>query len=236
MKRNYIICLLLTCSVYFIQCERVKENIPPHTELIFPLESGKYRISVVYDTTFTTAGINAPSTDAYYKRETNGKKEDDLLGRATTLLQVEKSDFSMGQNYDFIPTRVWTQYKPEEPEDSYFVERIEENQRFLVLKFPVFTNISWNGNQFNTLGTEEFYYSNIDTTVTVQGKTFENCVVVIQENVDGLIRESFKYEIYAPEIGLIKKYIKTIVNDGAPGEEFNPDESRIYLEEIIEHN
>jgi len=236
LKRNHLIYLLLICSVSFLQCERVKENIPPHTELIFPLESGKYRISVVYDTTFTTAGINAPSTDAYYKRESNGKKEEDLLGRAITLLQVEKSDFSLGQNYDFIPTRVWSQYKPTEPEGSYFVERIEENQRFLILKFPVFTNISWNGNQFNTLGTEEFYYSNIDTTVSVQGKTYENCVVVIQENVDGLIRKSLKYEIYAPEVGLIKKYINTIVNDGAPGEEFNPDESRIYLEEIIEHN
>jgi len=159
--------------------------------LIFPLETGKYRISVVFDTTFTTAGINDPSTDAYYKRESNGNKEQDLLGRDITLLQIERSDFDRGQNYDFTPIRVWSQYKPSEEQDSYFAERIEENQRILVLKFPVFTNISWNGNQFNTLGKQEFYYSNIDTTVTVQGNTFENCVMVVQENSDCINRKSF---------------------------------------------
>ena len=149
-------------------------------------------------------------------------REEDLLGRKITLLQVEQSAFSQGLDYDFIPTRVWSQYKPTEPEGSYFAERTEENQRILVLKFPVFTNISWNGNQFNTLGEKEFYYSNIDTTVTVQGNTFENCVVVIQENVDGLIRKSLVYEIYAPGVGLIKKYINTIVKDGPPNSPFNP--------------
>lgn len=228
--------LLFVSALLFLQCERIKENILPHTELIFPLEEGKFRISVVYDTTFTTAGINNPSTEAYYKKESNGNKEEDLLGREVTLLQVERSDFDRGTDFDFTPTRVWSQYTPAEEEDSFFAERIEENQRILVLKFPVFTNISWNGNQFNTEGTEEFYYANVDTTVTVQGKTFENCVMVMQENVDGLIRKSLKYEIYAPNVGLIKKYINTIVNDGPPGEEFNPDESRIYLEEIVEHN
>lgn len=237
LKRIYFIHLLLICTaLLFLQCERVKENIPAHTELIFPLESGKYRISVVYDTTFTTAGINDPTTDAYYKRESNGAKEEDLLGRQITLLQVEQSDLSNGQNYDFIPTRVWSQYKPTDSEASYFAERTEENQRILVLKFPVFTNISWNGNQFNTLGEKEFYYSNIDTTVTVQGNTFENCVVVVQENVDGLIRKSLVYEVYAPGVGLIKKYINTIVNDGPPNKPFNPDDSRIYLEELVEYN
>ena len=237
MKLNRISCLLLIFSpLFFLQCERVKENILPHTDLIFPLEEGKYRITLVNDTTFTTAGINSPSTESYYKRETNGKTETDLLGRETTLLQVDRSDFERGLDFDFTPDRVWIQYRPIDEESSHFAERIEENQRILVLKFPVFTNISWNGNQFNTEGVEEFYYANVDTSVTVQGQTFENCVMVIQEKTNGLIRESFKYEIYAPEVGLIKKYIRTIVNDGPPGEEFNPDESRIYLEELVEHN
>ena len=218
----------------------MKEGVLPHTELIYPVEIGKYRVSVIADTTYTTAGINAPEVEQYYKKEEIGETELDLSGRELHKIHVFRSEFDLGTNYDFVQNRVWALYKPQNIIGDYFAERIEENQRILVLKFPVYEGISWNGNLYNSLGEQssynEFFYQNIDTTVVVQGVTYENCVVVIHENTDGFIRKSFAYEIYAPNIGLIKKYRNTLVMDGPPGKEFNPDESRIYLEELVEHN
>lgn len=225
--------LLLISGLFFLHCNRVIDDILPHTELIFPSEPGKFRISLVIDTTYNSAG---PVVDTYYKKSELEGTEVDLTGRTVRKLQTYRSDISLGSNYNFIPYRLYTQYIDSAGPGTRYAELIEENNRFLVLKFPVSPGISWNGNLYNILGTQEYTYSEVDSTVTVQGKTYENCVVVIQkDNQDGLIRKEFAYEIYAPNIGLIKKFDQTLVFDGANGE-FNPSESYIFQEEMLENN
>ncbi|MEM7375140.1 MAG: hypothetical protein AAF587_41485 [Bacteroidota bacterium] len=227
---------LLALSLTF--CNEVKEVIEPHTWTILPQEEGKYRILQVWDTTFNTAGISQPEVDIYYKKEELGGEEVDLLNRPIRLINVYRSDLDLGTNYEFQIDRVWSQFIDPQSGTDYFAERIEENDRILILKFPVSTGISWNGNLFNDrqVGTGIFEYGDTDTTVVIQGMSFDNCVMVIHSaDTNNLINNRFAYEIYAPEIGLIKKYDKTIVNDG-PNGEFNSSKSRIYIEEIIEHN
>ncbi|MCB0837675.1 MAG: hypothetical protein KDD63_23045 [Bacteroidetes bacterium] len=224
--------LVLALLSGILGCNRVKEVILPHTELIFPYEEGNYRVMQVIDTTFNTTG---PIPDRYYKKEMIGGFETDLVGRKTRKLEVYKSPWGRGLDFNFTFSRLYTLYVDSARTGQYYVERVEENQRYQILKFPVSENVSWNGNLYNNQGVLEYFYQNVDTAVTVQGITYENCVVVVQEKTDGLIREAFSYEVYAPNIGLIKKFNRTIVNDGSMGE-FNPDKSRIYLEEIVDHN
>lgn len=237
MKQNlsfYLLILILLSGLLFsTACNRVKDLILPHTELIFPLEQGRFRITEVIDTTFDTRGA---VVDHFYKRERNANTSTDLLDRALTRIEAERSEIEFGDAYRFEPYRVWAQYIDPNAEGTHFAERIQENQRILVLKFPVFPGVSWNGNLFNNQGTEVFRYQEVDTTVVVKGVSYENCVMVVQKaDTNGFINFKFAYEIYAPSIGLIKKFDKTLVNDG-PNGEFNPDRSRIYIEEIIEHN
>jgi hypothetical protein len=197
------------------------------------MEPGKYRISLVVDTTFNAAG---PVTDIFYKKEELEGIEVDLEGRTVRKLQTYRSELAAGTSFEFVPYRLYTQYIDSAGPGSRYAERIEENKRFIVLKFPVSPGIRWNGNLYNLLRAQEYTYSNVDSTVTVQGITYENCVVVIQkDNQNGLIRKEFAYEIYAPNIGRIKKYDQTLVFDGANGE-FNPSESYVYIEEVLEHN
>ncbi|GAB4416127.1 MAG: hypothetical protein OHK0039_25320 [Bacteroidia bacterium] len=236
MKRistRHLPLLFLACACAgWLACNRVKDTVLPHTELIFPNEAGHTRISEVHDTTFTTAGIANPQTIAYYKRERLGRTETDLQGREVRLVEVSRSPLI--RPYDFAPDRIWYQYFAPQTGANYYAERIEENRRTLVLRFPVTTVTRWNGNLYNALGTEIFSYGALDTTVTVKGQTFENCVMVIQKlDTTGFIIQEFAYEIYAPGIGLIKKYDKTLVFDQPDGDGFNPDASRIYLEEYI---
>lgn len=237
MKKIRIYSLLLvSLGMVLIQCNRVKETVVPHTLEIFPMEEGAYRISYVRDTTFTTAGRNRGVADVYFKREKLGNLEDDLLGRPIRVVEVARSDSALYPNYNFVVNRIYSHYLPANPEGSYYAERIEENRRVLVIKYPVFPDVVWNGNQFNNLGPEQFRIHKIDTTVEVRGRTYPNCVMVIQqEETENFISDEFAYEIYAPQVGLIKKYNRTLVFDGANGE-FNPDRSRVYIEEIEAHN
>ncbi|MEM7654691.1 MAG: hypothetical protein AAF399_01070 [Bacteroidota bacterium] len=239
MRPFFHICLLFLSAGLLIHCNEVKQVILPHTELIFPMEEGHYRISEVWDTTFTTAGINDPMVDHYFKKEVLAAQDTDLIGRPIRLVEVYRSEADLGTNYDFQIDRVWYQYlEPVEGAD-YYAERVVENVRTQVLKFPVIEGVRWNGNLQNNLGSEIFFYDKADSTVSVQSQMFENCVVVFQ-NADSLnvINRRLAYEAYAPEIGLVKKLDRTLVFDGPGGGDaaFNPDKSRIYREELIEHN
>ena len=157
---------------------------------------GKYRISLVSDTTYTTAGLDAPQSLRYYKKEVTGETEQDLDGRTLHKIHVFESEFDRGADYDFNQTRVWAHFKPENPVGGYYAERLEENQRILILKFPVYPDVSWNANIYNSLGDQpaynKYYYQEVDTTVTVQGTTYENCVMVVHEDTDGFIRKSYR--------------------------------------------
>lgn len=225
--------LLFVSSLFLFHCNRIKDVIPAHTSLIYPIIEGKYRVTLVSDTTFDTSG---PVTSKYFKKEETKNVEEDLLGREVNLLHVFRSDFDLGNNYEFELDRVWYQYEDPDRTGDYYAERIEENKRILVLKFPAYPDVVWNGNLYNNSGVQEFRYENVDTVVTVQGVTYENCVMVIQKDEQAsFINQKFAYEIYAPNVGLIKKYDRTMVFDGPMGE-FNASASRIFVEEIIEHN
>jgi len=218
-------------------CDRDKSVILPHTELIFPDTEGLSRISYVEDTTFTTAGINAPQVVTYFKQEVLGGIEEDLSGRRIRRIDVFQSPAPADSSYDFVYDRLWTHHFEPLADGDYYAERTEQNKRVRVLKFPVYEGVRWNGNLFNNDDPLLFEYQNVDTTVVIRGKTYENCVMVIQEvDTSGIIFDRFAYEIYAPNIGLVKKYSRSLVFDGPPPDTFNPADSYIYYEEIVEHN
>lgn len=233
MKYSFYFLIPLIIIAGLISCDKTKDIIPDYTLSIFPLDSGKYRISYVRDTTFDTRGA---ISEIYFKKELITDQISDLSGRNIYRTEIFRSENSPDEAYQFEVDRVWGQFaNPSNSEESY-AERIIENQRILVLKFPVFPGIEWNGNLFNNLGPEIYRYDRIDSSVVVNGIRYDSCVVVIQKSdTNSFITNSFAYEIYAPRVGLIKKFEKTLVNDG-PNGEFNPDKSKIYIEEIVEHN
>ena len=116
---------------------------------------------------------------------------------------------------------------------------MEENTRYSVLKFPVYQGITWNGNQFNSLGFQEYHYANVDTTVMVNGRTFEHCVVVMestQADSTSIINYRKAYTVYAPDIGKIKKYVRVYVCDNSGANCFNPDKSYTHIEHLVDYN
>ena len=229
-------CLGIICTIVLMNCTETKDVLLPHTEEILPIEKGKSRISFVTEISYDARGRNFPIVAQYYKKEEIGDSIIDLLGRTVNRIQTYRSPASRGTNYQFVTNRVWTIYKDPAENNIRYAERTEDNVRFVILKFPVYAGLEWNGNLFNALEPQRYTYQHLDTTVTVGTQTFENCVMVV-EKADTISQISYKfaYSIYAPGVGLIKKYDSTDVADG-PNGEFNAANSFVYKEFIVEHN
>ncbi len=232
--------LFLAGLFILASCNRTYDPTPEYATRLFPLEDGKYRIYHVVDTVFETAVSSEYEVQTFYKREMVDGTETDLLDREVSKLWIYKSPDTLGTpdnpvyNWDFYA--LWTMYNGEQ-----YAERTEGNTRYLVLKNPVYPDASWNGNLFNDQGQKTYRYTNIDTTVTVQGVTYDNCVFVLQQefyqpfadSAQAIFISDYQYEIYAPDIGMILRYYKTYRRES---NSVIADKSRIFREEVVEHN
>ncbi len=226
--RFLLLSLLALFCLGMVQCNRVKTPIPEYTERIFPLETGQSRIYWVIDTTYSVQDTNV---DWFFRKEVIGETETDLLGRDVYKLHTFRSEYDLGTNYDWQPERVWTVYKDEE-----FAERMQDNQRVLVLKFPVFPAIKWNGNLYNGKGEQEFKYQSIDTVMEVNGITYDPLVFVLNSlpsDTTSLIKRRFAYELYSPDMGRVMHYDLTKVYDQPNSRILNPDKSYTHIEMLV---
>lgn len=224
---NSLLFLLFVIGFFAGACNRVKEVVPAYTQELFPLEPGQSRIYLVIDTTYTTQAVN---TDRFYRREVIERQEKDLLGRDIYVIQTYRSEYEFGNNYQWQPERVWSAYK-----DGQFAERMQENSRYLVLKFPVYRGLRWNGHLYNGRGEQLYKYQSIDTAITVEGVTYDPAVFVMNSlpsDTTSFIKYRLAYTVFAPEKGKVMVYDLTKVKDG-PGGAFNPDKSYTHIELLL---
>jgi len=90
-------------------------------------------------------------------------------------------------------------------------EKVEENIRYVKLVFPIMENMTWNGNAFNTLGSQDYKYDNVFEPYTVNGVTFDSTVTVIQDiDTNIAIYEKIQFEVYAKNVGLIYRKFRDV--------------------------
>jgi hypothetical protein len=245
MKHLKLAVFLLLIGLASTACRREYDPVPPMAKEIFPIEDGKYRIYHVIDTSYASATLE--DARSYYKRELTDGTETDLLDREVSTLWLHTSTDTLGTPdapiyiWDF--DQLWTQYLGTE-----FAERIEGNTRKLILRWPPYEGATWNGNLYNNLEDQTYQYINLDTTVVVRGKTYANCVYVLQVpfrmpvvKTPGNPPPPFfliehAYEIYAPKIGKIVGYYKYYEEQVISGSVQIDEDSRIYYEELVSHN
>lgn len=208
----------------------------------FPLQDGLWRVYVVIDTSFTaTPTTSNPygltlDLKPHYRLERMGISETDQTGRPITRLETSRTPDTTNQNYweDFVFDELWTLHRNNE-----FAERMEANIRYQVLAFPIRQGRQWDGNAFNTRNTgpdQQLYrYVNTDTTVSVGGRTYQNCVFVQQRKSKTLLFDVDTYEVYAPGVGLIKRYDRSIIYDDVNLTSLTTD-SYIRIYSIAAHN
>ncbi len=84
-------------------------------------------------------------------------------------------------------------------------ERIEDNQQYIKLIFPVKENSTWMGNSHTTLPEWEYEYTGVDEKYSKGAIKFDSTVTVTQINEQNLIEKHFAVETYAKHVGMIYK-------------------------------
>jgi len=200
-----IISLFIIALLALSACH--KENIVPADvefatdKQYFPLQTDKALIYKV-----TEINIDKPSdyydTAVYYLRERTDIPLIDNEGDTAYRIERYKSPT---QNYNWKISDVW-----EAKLTTYTAEKVEENQRFIKIKFPLAIGKNWNGNLKNGLGEKNSTITSLSAQYNNENIHLDSCLSITRDSSVSQISKVYDVEIYARNIGLIYKEITDI--------------------------
>jgi hypothetical protein len=159
----------------------------------FPNISGKY---IEYEVDSIHYSAENDTTHFFLREE---YAEDFVDGEGQAAVRIERYKRTSADE-PWILKDVWSQKRT-----TTTAERIEENQRFVRLVFPVSPDATWDGNAYNSMDTWEYEYQEITEPFEYEGLTFPNTLKVQQRNNINLVDQEEAYEYYAKGIGLVHK-------------------------------
>jgi hypothetical protein len=159
----------------------------------FPSKVGSY---VIYEVDSTSYGVTTETFHYQIKEELSEEFEDDLGEPAFMVKRYLRHNNSQ----PWILADVWSQKRV-----SNRAEKVEENIRYVKLKFPTKDGDSWNGNAYNNLPEQSYKYKNVGKPADVGILQFPNTLTVEQLNNVNLVDNQVFYEIYAHNVGLVFK-------------------------------
>lgn len=201
-SRSFIIALLYLALLSTWSCKKDSVIAPYSLSYNYvPTDTGRWIIYDV-DSTFYDDFSN-PSVITNWSYQVIERIDSAFIdneGRPTLRLQRTRRD-SANAPWD-IPLTIWTSNLT-----SARYEKVEENMRYLKLGFPITETKSWNGNAFNNLGYKEYSYvsDSIHVPAIVGSLTFDSVLVVAQGQGGIITEDKTGREIYANQIGLVRK-------------------------------
>jgi len=194
-SQSRFLILLVVFSVY--RCG--KEDLPTQKhEAYFDLTPGRY---IVYDVVEITHDISH-DTLIYQLKTVIGDTFIDNNGRlAREFLRYKRFP---GQA-EWGLTDIWTTLIVDAR-----AELVEENQRIIKLVFPPSLSSDWDAHAFSDLPKMPCYYSAVHKGFNVGLNAFDSALVVQQEDYFTMVDHRRKYEVYAKNIGLIKKHFRDV--------------------------
>ena len=183
-----------------------KENIVPADvefsadKQYFPLETNK---SLIYKVTEIT--IDKPSdyydTIVYYLRERTDIPFIDNEG--DTAYRIERFKSQTTSNWTI--SDAW-----EAKLTTYTAEKVEENQRFIKIKFPLAIGKYWNGNLKNELDDKDCTITSLSSKYKNENIQLDSCLSITRDSSVTQISKQYDVETYARNIGLVYKEITDI--------------------------
>jgi hypothetical protein len=192
LKKNKAILTLIVIAVLF-SCNKKEEVTLDYLGYI-PIVEGQYRTYQVRYIDFKSFSEDSDSSE-YYEKEVVESFFIDNEGDSSFRVAVFHSAQSEGPwkfQYYFMISRT---------EAAYEVTR--NNQRRIKLVFPVKELRSWDENEFNTKEFRLNKYRNVGKASPVSGLTFDNTLEVDGGLIKDPVLHSFRYSVYAYDIGLI---------------------------------
>jgi len=194
--------LILVVTVLF-SCGKDNSNVDLNSyESYFPLDFGAY---VDYEVVEIQHDINAEITNDtvfYYLRTVIGDTITDNEGRlARKFVRKKRNELSD----PWVISDVWTALV-----NDIRVEVTEENKRKVWLILPPLNSSFWDLNAFNVDDPIFCTYDGLHENSSINNISFDSVLTVEQEDVLNLVSFRRKYEQYANNVGLVKKYYKDL--------------------------
>jgi len=227
MKRFFILIL----AVLGMSCSEEMSDISLDQGYDFlPLEIGQYRLYAVEEIVYE---VFEPDTSLYYLKEVI---DDSLVsgdGNVRYLINRYIGEDSTSLELD----SVWSVRKSEKS-----VVVTENNRDFVKLVFPVAAGRSWDGNAYNALETQNYYYQSVEA-LEWNGEQIEaeNTIRLIIEDVEqNLVNQDERSELYLRNVGLVQKDYTQLsfctVNCEEKGSEVGEiEKGRILKQELIRY-
>jgi len=216
--KNILQIFLFLIGVVLFACsdKQVEMSSPPLSEY-FPLRAGKY-ITYRLDSTVLTQFGRDTAVRSYRVRDLVESEITDALGRKS--YRIIRSTSNVTGTTPFVPSATFAAT----PEATDWIEFVENNLRFMKLRFPIIEGFEWKGNSFidasslnspvRYLADWMYQYQNVGAPFTVNGKTYPNTITVLQRdevvpegpfNPQFFKQYDYSVEVYAEGIGLIYK-------------------------------
>lgn len=199
MKYFKIAPILVLLLFLVMSCKKETELPVEMGYKYFPINTGHW---VIYDVDSVYYNDFTSQVDSFKFQimETVESVFTDNEGRETQRLERYKR---FSDTTDWYLKDVWV-----ENLTTTTAEKIEENMRLIKLIFPPKEKEKWDGNLYNTIGTQNYEYLNVHSAYALNNKTYDSTLTVMQKQEYTLISEKFEKEVYAAHIGLIyKKYV-----------------------------
>lgn len=168
----------------------------------FPTTTGSF---VIYRVDSVWYGL----TEETYQYQIKEEIADEFVDAVGQPALVLNRYYRLNNGQPWTLADVWTSKRT-----GTTAEKVEENVRYVKLEFPVKENETWNGNAFNSLGAQEYSYTNVAKFADVGILQFDNTITIQQKNNVNLVDEEVFYEIYADGIGLVYKQATDLNKQG----------------------
>lgn len=190
--------IIITVVLLLLVLNSCKRNVGEPIDLkheYFPTEIGKW---VIYDVVDIRHDINHDTFNYQIKEVITA----DFLDNEGRLAQRVERFVRDSASLPWAIKDVWSSVRT-----TRTAEKIEEDERFLKMSFPIDFFKSWNGNVYNQQINWEYFFDSIDYQSTVGTFVFDSLVRVNQRTNYNVVEYEKAYEIYAKNIGLVEKIL-----------------------------
>ena len=199
MGRYYVFILLVLTLV--VSCKN-KVDPPEFGFEYFGWEEGKYVTYEVMDIFHDENLSPKNDTFRYILKTVIGEEIIDNEGRKAKKFFRYSYDI---KTEELLDQRVWTSIIA-----NSRGEVVDENQRIIRLVFAITPDKTWDINAFNFKEELIANYGDIHVQKKVSDFSFDSTVVVEYDDFFSLVDYRIKYDVYAKNVGLVKRYYKDL--------------------------
>lgn len=199
---------LIILALLIAACSRDDDGDQVNLDLgygYFPIETGHYvvyRADSIWHDNPTQDAVGVHDTSSYYIKELIESDFTDGSGETAQRLERFKR-FSQDDPWELVD--VWFIKRT-----SLNAQKIEENVRYIKMGFPIESNSTWNGNALNNNPPRTYRYDSLYVARTFGELTFPETVKVLQLDNFNFVEDQHAFEIYAPEVGLVRRYFRDL--------------------------